>query len=271
MTKVNFTNIKPKPALKKDPGLYFIIVLLLSISNIVMAQSDTISVDKLRTESGVDPTRVNSRVGYSVLYYDKAFNASSISNKINIILGVNRWSFSLKPEIISIHNGQSGTGFHSGFSDLKFSILNAFYLNGKHSLAGSVEFTIPLGKQDLGSQIFAATPAITYAYTINTSLFLAIQPQYTFSIAKDNLYPDLAILTNRIFIAKFTKKGVFYVLEPRTIIDFETNTFDFILSPIVGKSLGAGFNLIGLMEIPTKQSTIDSRGILYQIGFNKNF
>lgn len=51
-------------------------------------------------------------------------------------------------------------------------------------------------------------------------------------------------------------KGVF---EPRTIFDFENNKFDLILSPIIGKSLGAGFNLIDRIEIPTKQSTIDSR------------
>lgn len=250
---------------------YFIFLIALLSSNFVLAQSDTISVDKLRTESGVDPTRVNSRIGYSVLYFDKADNATSISNKFNITLGVNRWSFSIKPEIISLHNGISGTGFETSFSDVKFSILNAFYVKGKNAVAVSVEFNLPFGKQDFGSQYFSATPAITYSYTINTSLFLAIQPQYTFAIAKDALYPDLSVLTIRSFIAKFTAAGVFYVFEPRTIFDFENNKFDLILSPIIGKSLGAGFNLIGLMEIPTKQSTIDSRGVLYQIGFNKNF
>lgn len=236
-----------------------------------MAQTDSLDIEKLRTESGVDPTRVNSRVGYSILYYDKADNASSINNKFSLVLGVNRWSFSIKPEIISIHSGVIGTGFETSFSDVKFSILNAFYIKDKNSLAGSVEFNLPFGKEGFGSQIFSATPAITYSYTINSSLFLAVQPQYTFDIAKDDLYPDVSVLTNRIFIAKFTKAGMFYVFEPRTIIDFENNNFDLILSPIIGKSLGAGFNLIGLMEIPTKQSTIDSRGILYQIGFNKNF
>jgi len=138
-------------------------------------------------------------------------------------------------------------------------------------MAASVEFNLPFGKQEFGSQYFSATPAITYAYTINTSLFLAIQPQYSFDIAKDELYPDLSVLTIRSFIAKFTKAGFFYVFEPRLIFDFENNNFDLILSPIMGKSLGAGFNIIGLMEIPTKQSTIETRGVLYQIGFNKNF
>jgi len=249
----------------------YIIFIFLLVTNFVSGQTDTISIDKLRTESGVDPTRVNSRIGYSVLYYDKSENSASVNNRLNLTIGVNRWSFSIKPEIIALHNGVAGSGFNSGFSDLKFSILNAFYIKGKNSLAGSVEFNLPFGKQDFGSQYFSATPAVTYAYTINTSLFLAVQPQYTFAIAKDELYPDLNVLTTRIFIAKFTNAGAFYVFEPRLIYDFENKSFDFILSPIIGKSLGAGFNLIGLMEIPTRQTTIDSRGILYQIGFNKNF
>ncbi len=252
-------------------NFYFIMLISLLGSNFVTAQSDTIYVDQLRTESGVDPTRVNSRVGYSTLYFDKANNASSVSNRLNVLLGVNSWSFSIKPEIISIHNGIEGTGFNTSLADLKFSILNAFYVKGKNALAGSIEFNLPFGKKDFGSQYFSATPAITYAYTINTSLFFAIQPQYSFAIAKDNLYPDLSVLTIRNFIAKFTKNGFFYVFEARTIFDFEYTNFDLILSPIIGKSLGAGYNLIGLMEIPTKQSTINSRGILYQIGFNKNF
>lgn len=250
---------------------YFIIFTCLLFSNFVVAQSDTIYVDKLRTESGVDPTRVNSRIGYSVLYFDKADNASSVNNKLNLTLGVNTWSFSIKPQITAIHDGVPGTGFNAGLTDLNFSILNAFYVKGKSAFAGSVEFNLPFGKQDFGSQYFSATPAITYSYTINTSLFLAIQPQYAFAIARDALYPDLSVLTIRSFIAKFTAAGVFYVFEPRIIFNFENNNFDLILSPIIGKSLGAGFNLIGLMEIPTKQSTIDSRGVLYQIGFNKNF
>lgn len=249
--------------------LFFIILLFPCIRT--FSQTDSLALEKLRTESGVDPTRVNSRVGFSTLYFDQANNASAISNKFSIVLGVNRWSFSIKPEIISLHTGISGTGFKTAFSDAKFSILNAFYVNGKNSIAGSVEFNLPFGKQGFGIQMFTATPAITYSRTINSTLFLAIQPQYSFAIAKDNFYQDISVSTVRIFIAKFTKTGMFYVFEPRTIFDFENETFDLIISPIIGKSLGAGFNLIGLMEIPTKKSTLNNRGILYQIGFNKNF
>ena len=68
----------------------------------------------------------------------------------------------------------------------------------------------------MGSQYFSATPGsyITYSYTINPSLFLAFQPQYTFQLLKDPLYPDLSVLTIRSFLAKFTKTGYFFVLEP---------------------------------------------------------
>lgn len=215
---------------------YLSIIILVSIlgGNFVVAQTDTISANKLRTESGVDPTRVKSRVGFSVQYFDKSDNKSSVINKLNLTIGVNKWSFSLKTQIIAKHDGVQGTGFNTGFADLNFSILNAFYAKGKNSIAGAVEFNLPFGKQDFGSQYFSATPSITYAYTINTSLFLAIQPQYSFAIARDELYPDLSILTIRNFIAKFTEKGVFYVFEPRIIFDFESNHFDLILSPIIG-------------------------------------
>ncbi|WP_341908450.1 hypothetical protein [Fluviicola taffensis] len=240
-------------------------------TNSVYGQADSLEIEKIRTESGVDPTRVNSRAGFSAAYFDKSNNQSAISTKFNLVLGVNRWSLSIKPEILSIHKGVSGTGFQSSVSDLKFSILNAFYVKGKNSLAGSIELNLPIGKLGFGSQYFSITPAITYSYTISQSLFLAIQEQYSFAIAKDNMFPDLSVLTNRVFLAKFTRSGMFYVIEPRTIIDFGNRNFDLIISPIIGKSVGAGFNIIGLMEIPTKKSTIDNRGVLYQIGFNKNF
>jgi hypothetical protein len=204
------------------------------------------------------------------LYFDKKGDEVSVGNKFSATIGVNRWSFSVKPEIVAINNTIDGS-FESAFSDLKFSILNAFYVNGKNSLAASVEFNIPFGNIGFGSQYFSVTPAITYSRTISSSLFLAIQPQYTFSLAKNTQYPNLRVLTNRIFLAKFTSSGYFYVFEPRTIIDFENKKFDLILSPIIGKSIGAGFNLIGLMEIPTKKSTSESRGVLFQVGFNKNF
>jgi hypothetical protein len=239
---------------------------------VVFAQvvNDSAQVEKLRTESGVDPTRVQSRAGYSLLIYDQKESAGQIVNRASLALGVGRWSFAMKYESIT-KTGLPGTGFSSSFGDIKFSILNAFFVNGKHALAANAEFSVPTGKPGFGSQYFSVTPAITYSYTINPTLFFAIQPQYTFALIRDPLYPRLGVLTVRPFLAKFTKSGFFYVFEPRPIFDFENKKTELVLSPIVGKSLGGGFNLIFLMEVPTNKDTRDTRGVLYQLGFNKNF
>lgn len=254
---------------KRKSILYFLLVFLV-MSWKIAAQTDSISVEKLRTESGVDPTRINSRVGYSIQCFDQADNRSKIVNKGSLILGVNRWSFALKPEFVTIHDGISGSGFSTGIGDFRFSILNAFYVKEKVAMAGAVELSMPTGKFGFGTQYFTATPSVTFSYTFNPTLFLAVQPQYTFALVKDNLYPDLNLLTLRVFLAKFTKTGYFFVFEPRSLYDFENKQFDFIIAPIIGKALGAGFNLIGIVELPTRKLTKEVSGVLFQIGFNKN-
>jgi hypothetical protein len=119
--------------------------------------------------------------------------------------------------------------------------------------------------------LWLTTPALTYSYTINPSFFAAVQPQYSFHLLKDDAYPDLSVLTIRSFLAKFTKTGYFFVIELRPVFDFENQNSDLVISPIIGKSLGGGFNLLFLAEFPTSQVTIDNIGMLYQLGFNKNF
>jgi hypothetical protein len=250
----------------------FAIVLLTTYSTLfAQHQPDFVDLEKLRKESGIDPTRVQSRAGYSFLMYDLEGSAGQINNRLSLNLGVNTWNFSMKYDVISRTTGEPGTGFNSGMGDIRFSVLNAFYVEGKHALAASAEFSMPTGKPGFGSQYFSATPAITYSYTIKPSLILAFQPQYTFQLMKDPLYPNLSVLTIRSFLAKFTKTGYFFVFEPRPIFDFGNNTVDFIISPIIGKSLGAGFNLIVLAEIPVTNTYRENKGILYQLGFNKNF
>lgn len=249
-------------------------ILLLSLAIPVFSQSDSTEAKKLnqiRSESGVDPTRVNSRAGYSTLIYNPKINPGQINSRLTMNIGINRWSFSSKYDIVTKLSATEGSGFASGGGDLRFSVLNAFYLKGKHALALSGEFTVPTGKPGFGLQYFTLCPAITYSYTINPSLFLAFQPQYLFSLMKDPAYPNLSVLTIRTFLAKFTKTGYFFVIEPRPIIDFENNKVDFVISPIVGKALGKGFNLIYLMEIPVTKSMNDKTGLMYQFGINKSF
>lgn len=254
-------------------NLFYITVLLTVIPFYAYAQSDTeeSKIEKIRTESGVDPTRVSSRMGYSIMYYDMEGHKSQINNRLALNLGINRWSLTIKADYISANPGTPGAGFNTGLGDTRFTILNAFYVKGKNSMAGSVEFGLPTGRAGLGTQYFSATPSITFAHSFNPSLFLAIQPQYTFSISKDAAYPPLNVLLARIFLAKFTQSGFFFVIEPRPMYNFENKKFDLIISPLVGKSLGGGFNLIILGEIPTNKETIDDKGVLVQLGFNKNF
>ncbi len=234
-------------------------------------KTDSLKLEKMRAESGVDPTRVMSRAGYTLLIYDKSGPAGQINNRLSMNVGVNRWSFSAKYDAVMITPVNPGEGFESGFGDMKFSVLNAFYVKGKNALAGSVEFSLPTGKPGIGSQYFTATPSLTYSYTVNPTLFLAFQPQYTFALMKDPLYPEISVLTIRAFVAKFTKTGYFFVIEPRPIFDFMNDSFDLIVSPIIGKALGGGFNFIMLAEFPTKSSSYESKGALYQFGFNKSF
>lgn len=253
---------------------YALIILVIIISGkgaFAQTETDSLKLEQLRRESGVDPTRVQSRAGYSLLVYDQEDAAGQINNRISLNVGVNRWNLSMKYEIVTLTTGEPGSGFSSGMGDIKFSLLNAFFVKGKHALAGGAEFSVPSGKPGFGSQYFSVTPSLTYSFTIKPSLFLAVQPQYTFELMKDPAFPSLSVITVRSFLAKFTNNGFFLVFEPRPIFDLTNNSFDLILSPILGKSLGGGFNLILLAEFPTNETTIKNRGNLYQFGFNKNF
>lgn len=249
--------------------------LLLSLTAVLaftccLAQQDTADLEKLRTESGVDPTRVATRVGFSMAVYDQQGSAGQINTKPALTIGVGHWSFAVKTDVVT-RTYANGDGFRSGMGDIRFSLLNAFFISGKHAVAGSVEFSIPTGGAGFGSQYFSMTPALTYSYTINPSLILAVQPQYAFDLMRDAATPALSVLTIRSFLAKFTPSGYFFVFEPRPVFDFSNNRTDLVLSPIIGKGLGKGFNLIALMEYPLSKFTRDNRGVLYQFGFNKNF
>lgn len=253
--------------------LVFLFAFVLSSSVYAQTQikSDSVDLEKLRRESGIDPTRIQSRIGYSMLIYDQADAAGQINNRASLNMGVNRWNIGIKYEIVTRTTGDPGTGFTTGLGDIRFSLLNAFWIKGKHALAGGAEFSMPTGKPGFGIQYYSVTPSLTYSYTIRTSLFLAVQPQYTFHLIKDPAFPALSVITIRSFIARFTSNGYFFVFEPRPVFDLTNSSFDLIFSPIVGKSLGGGFNLIVLAEFPTNETTRDNRGILYQFGFNKNF
>ena len=228
-------------------------------------------VDRLRTESGIDPTRVQSRAAFSVLVQDLPADAGQATMRGSLVLGVNHWSLTLKGDVVSQQTGQDGTGFRTGAGDFRFSALNAVYVKGRHAVAVSGEMILPTAGPGLGASYTALTPSVSYSFTLNPSLFLAVQPQYTFDLFKDAAAPDLRVFTTRAFLAKFTSAGYFYVFEWRPVFDYANDTADLMLSPIVGKAIGAGFNLLALVEFPTSSSAKAQRGNLYQVGLQKAF
>lgn len=245
-------------------------ILLFVVSSSAMAQSDSASMAKMVKESGIDPTKVQSRASYSFLISDPAGSPIRIFNRVVFNLGINRWSFTAKYELTSIYTNSAEGTFSTGSGDLKFNALNAFFVKGKHALALSAEVTFPTGRPGYGLQYFALMPALTYSYTITPSLIFALQPQYLFNLVKGDNYHQISILTVRVFIAKFTKPGYFFVLEPRPVYNFTNKQFDLIIAPIIGKALGKGFNLVFLSEFPTTKRLWDATGSLYQFGISKS-
>lgn len=233
------------------------------------------SVDEVRTQSGVDPTRVSSRIGYSAWFYDKEADRVQINNRLSVTINVNDWSFLLKADMVSL-NTLSHTRFVTGFGDLKFGMVNAFYSRGKNALAASLDFVLPTASGSIAQgagmgSYFHITPSLTYSYTVDPSLMFAVAPQYTFSVSKPASYPPISLLTLRMFIAKFTPKGYFFVLEPRPMYDFQASRFDFTLSPMAGRTLGGGYTLLLLSEIPLRGDALRKNGALFLIGFNRTF
>ncbi|MCE3008910.1 MAG: hypothetical protein LW884_11275 [Bacteroidetes bacterium] len=248
------------------------LMALFGLQSWAQAQNqDSLALEKLRAQSGVDPTRIQTRVGYSFLFNDAAGNSGSVKNRLTVNLGVGRWSFQVRNEVVSVLPQSETATFTSSFGDPRFSVLNAFFVKGRHALAAAGELNMPIAKAGFGTQYLSITPSLTYAYTISPTLIFATQPQYTFALARAAFLPDLHVITVRTFLAKFTRAGYFFVFEPRPVFDLENDKVDFILSPIIGRSIGAGFNLVFLSEISVKEETRSSQGVVYLFGFNKNF
>jgi hypothetical protein len=246
-------------------------ILFILAGSTLHGQTDSLALEKIRKESGVDPTKIQSRVGYSFQAYDRTGTSGQINNKLSLTLGVGKWSLGLKYEAISKTSTFPEKGFKSGFGDIRFSTLNAFYVHGKHALAASAEFSMPTAKPGFGTQQATLSPSLTYAYTISSSLILAVQPQYLFSMMKGNDQKSISVVTIRSFLAYFDRSGYFLVFEPRPVFDFGNGLNYIVLSPIAGKSIGGGFNLLLIMEYPMNAQIRQNSGVLYQFGFNKNF
>ena len=252
-------------------ALTFAVVLLISNS---YAQLDSVKlkeIEKTRTESGVDPTRVSSKVSYSFeVIKPTEGDAFKFNNNIKLNFGITRWSLKVEARVSAKYDGMPGSDMKSGMSDLKLGINNAFFVSGKHAFAGGFDLSAPTGSKDFNNQAFTIQPNIAYAYTISPTLIFALNPQYTRTIWRNNDVPMQDILTTRPFFALFLPTGLFAVIEPRCQYDFANKKFDFIISPIIGGSIGGGFNLLFILEIPTKEETLNNYGVAGKFGFQKS-
>lgn len=241
----------------------------------LMAQTDTTGqaadLEEQRAQSGVDPTRVLSRAGFSQNMTDPSGDAVSFGTRLRYTMGFGRWSVGMRQEFISRHSGEPGTGFPTGRGDLRLSLLNAFYVKKRVALAASADIDLPTGSAGFSKEAAVVTAGVTFSYTIKPTLIFAMQPQYTFAPIKDAIVPEVSTLTVRSFLAHFSTTGWFYVLEPRPVFDLANERTNFVLSPIIGRNLAKGYSFALLAEFSTAQWALDNTGNLYLMGLTKNF
>ncbi len=256
-------------------NLFFTIVLFCLFSAKATAQTeskqtDTTSIEHVRAQSGIDPITINSRVLFTSYINDPKGPSGIITNTAGITLGIRKWYLGMFGSTVSFMSGKPGEGFSSGTGDVLLSVQNRVYMHGRHGIAITGVIVYPIGKRGFGSQYLSFTPAFTYLYAIKPSLIMVLQSQYSFHLMKDPAYPPLSLLSARAILAKFKRTGTAYGLEAKPTINLQSNVFYFFLSPFLSKSLGAGFNLILLADIPLNKHAVD-KGPTYEIGINRIF
>ena len=70
-----------------------------------------LSLDEVRTQSGVDPTRIISKIGFSTWYFDKEAGNAQVNNRISATFGVDDWAFNVRMDLVSINNVPGRRGF----------------------------------------------------------------------------------------------------------------------------------------------------------------
>jgi hypothetical protein len=219
----------------------------------------------------VDPTRVLSRA--SVAFDATDFPGDAFVSGVlpKFVVGVGAWSLTFETRFASLSSGLPGASIVSGVGDAGFTVLNAFHVKGPHALAAAGKVVVPLGNSQISRQAVTFTPSFTWAFTLSPEMLVAIQPQYTWSLLHADAVPPQSLITVRSFLAMFRPSGWFYVGEVRLLQDFEADQFDVVLSPIVGKNLGRGFNLSALAEVPVTSDGRDLYGVTGKVGVQKAF
>ena len=147
---------------------YFLTLLLLlpAFASFAQEPEEHLSLDEVRTQSGVDPTRIISKIGFSTWYFDKEAGNAQVNNRISATFGVDDWAFNVRMDLVSINNVPGRRGFVTGAGNMKVNILNSFYNNGRHALAASVDLAFPTASQAIDAAAglngyFYLTPALT--------------------------------------------------------------------------------------------------------------
>ncbi|MHB8054316.1 MAG: hypothetical protein ACYDH3_03615 [Candidatus Aminicenantales bacterium] len=242
---------------------------------VVTAQTDTkpkekTEYERIRGESGVDPIIIHEKIGFTSLYNDPKGPAGKITNSISLALGIKIWSMGISGSMVSVMSGHPGAGFQSALGDFGISFQNTVYKHGKSSLAVAGQLTFPTGGPGFGSQYFSFTPILTYIYALERSVILALQPQYSFQILKDPVYPNLSLLTVRTLVAKFNRTGSAYGLELKPILNFEADILYFYVTPFLSLSLGDGFHMIFSCDVPANHNAV-VKGPNFQLSINRTF
>ena len=233
-------------------------------------QKDTASMEHIRGQSGIDPIIIHSKMQYNLSVLDTKGPSARITFSPGVSFGVKGWGVGVKGSAVSDFSGLAGDGFQSGFGDIHLSLQKRILNAGIHSIAVAGDLALPTGKAGFGSQYFSVTPILTYTCALKPSLILAIQPQYTFQLMKDPLYPDLKVLTFRTLLAKFTKHGHSFGLELKPNLNLAAQKFDLFISPFLSLNITSGFNMLLLCDIPANQSATKT-GPTFQLGINRNF
>ena len=71
---------------------YFLTLLLLlpAFASFAQEPEEHLSLDEVRTQSGVDPTRIISKIGFSTWYFDKEAGNAQVNNRLSASFGLDK-------------------------------------------------------------------------------------------------------------------------------------------------------------------------------------
>jgi hypothetical protein len=247
------------------------LALLLAAGRAAAQAPDSAAAERVRTESGIDPTRIVSvaGVGFEVVDFPGDRFASAVIPRLGI--GAGAWSAALDTRLAATYAGEPGASLVTGLGDVGLTLVRAFRPAARHAVAVGAELSLPVGRPEIGGRAVSVTPSVTWAWTLRPWLVVAAQPQYERSLLRASDAPATSILTLRGFVAVFRPSGWFYVLEGRVREDFELGRSYAQVAPVVGKNIGRGFNLAATLDLPLSSAARDRFGVLWRVGVQRVF